>query len=176
MEAKSSLRRLAELYSKLPGPAVWLRLAAGLLGLLALSWLLDRLGLAIWHPDFAFLLGLGPLAALGTSLAEESLFRGILLPPPREGRADLRAAALSSFVFALWHPFQTFFYHPLWEAYAWRWWFLGGAFLLGLACARLTLATRSLWPAIVLHLLVSLDWKTLYAIPSCGLAPCVLYH
>ena len=73
----------------------------------------------------------------------------------------------------LWHPFQTLFYDPLWEPYAWRWWFLAGTALLGFACARLTLSTRSLWPAILLHLLVALGWKTLYGIPSCGLASCM---
>ena len=160
----------------MPGPAFWLRLLAALLGLLASSWLLDRLGFARWQPDFAFLLGLGPIAALGTSLAEESLFRGVLLPPPRGGAGDFDAVGLSASIFALWHPFQTLFYRPLWEAYAWRWWFFAGAFLLGFACARLTFSTRSIWPAVALHLLVALGWKTVYGIPSCGLAPCVLYQ
>ena len=167
--------RLAGLYATLPGAGFWLRFVAALLGLLASSWLLDLLGLARWQPDFAFLLGIGPIAALGTALAEESLFRGPLLVVPRGGPTHLRAAALSAFVFMLWHPFQTLFYHPLWEPYALRWWFLAGAALLGYACARLTQSTRSLWPAIALHLVIALGWKTLYGIPSCGLAPCVLY-
>src|SRR6185295_17590951 len=98
----------------------------------------------------------------------EAVFRGILLRPPREGGSGLAAIALNALVFALWHPLQTLFYDPLWEPYAWRWWFLAGAFLLGFACARLTLSTRSLWPAILLHLLVALGWKTLYGIPTCG--------
>ena len=80
---------------------------------------------------------------------------------------------ISALVFALWHPLQTLFYDPLWEPYAWTWWFLAGTGLLGFACAWLTLLTRSLWPAIVLHLLVALGWKTLYGIPSCGLAACI---
>jgi len=157
-----------------PGLAHWARLVGLLLALLAASWLLDRLGLAPWHPDIIFLLGFGAIAALGTALAEETLFRGILLKPPPDGAPGLGPAALSALVFALWHPFQTLFYTPLWEPYAWRWWFLAGTAVLGFLCARLTLSTRSIWPAVVLHLLVALGWKSLYGIPSCGLAPCVL--
>ncbi len=158
----------------MPGVAVWMRLLGLLAGLLALSWLLDRLGLIRWQPDFAFPIGLGAIAALGTALAEEALFRGILLKPPSDGASGLGPAALSAVVFALWHPLQTLFYHPLWEPYAWCWWFLAGTAILGFLCARFTLTTRSLWPAVALHFVVALGWKTLYGIPSCGLAPCVL--
>jgi predicted Abi (CAAX) family protease len=167
--------RLRGLFTTMAAPGAWARLLGLLLALLAASWLLDRLGLAPWRPDFAFLLGFGPVAGLGTALAEEALFRGILLKPPPEGAPGLGRSALSALVFALWHPFQTFFYHPLWEPYAWRWWFLLGTGLLGFLCARFTLSSRSIWPAVVLHLVAALAWKTLYGIPSCGLAPCVLY-
>jgi predicted Abi (CAAX) family protease len=170
------IRRLSGLISTIPSLATWARLLCLLLALLAASWLLDRLGLARWQPDFAFLLGFGAIAGLGTAFAEETLFRGILLKPPPEGTGGFGPAALSAILFALWHPFQTLFYHPLWEPYAWRWWFLVGTALLGFACARFTLFTRSIWPAVVLHLVAALAWKTLYGIPSCGLAPCVLYQ
>jgi membrane protease YdiL (CAAX protease family) len=145
-----------------------------LLFLLALTWGLNRLGLAAWRVDTGFLLGFGAWAALGTSIVEETLFRGILLRPPAAGGSGWGAAALSAILFAAWHPFQTFLYRPLWEPYASAWWFLLGTFLLGLACARLTLATRSLWPAIVLHWLLALGWKVLFGIPSCGPAASVL--
>jgi membrane protease YdiL (CAAX protease family) len=168
------MKRLRGLFTTMPGPAVWARLGIGLLLLLSLSWLLSLVGLARWHPDFAFLLGFGIVAGLGTSIGEEAVFRGVLLRPPADGGSGVAPAALSALVFMLWHPLQTFFYDPLWEPYAWRWWFLAGTALLGFACARLTLASRSLWPAIALHLLVALGWKTLYGIPSCGLAPCLL--
>lgn len=138
------------------------------LGLLAASWLLDCLGLAAWRVDTAFLLGVGALAGLGTAIAEEAVFRGLLLRPPPPGASGLGAAVLSALLFALWHPLQTFLYRPLWAAVAWDWWFLLGTALLGYACARLTLATRSLWPAIALHWLVAMGWKTLYGIRSCG--------
>jgi membrane protease YdiL (CAAX protease family) len=160
----------------MPPWPVWAWLLGVMLAMLILSWGLDRLGVAAWHVDTGFLLGFGSLAALGTSIVEETVFRGILLKPPSSGKGGWGASALSAILFALWHPFQTFLYHPLWEAYAWAWWFLLGTFLLGFVCARLTNATRSLWPAIVLHWLLSLGWKTLYGIPSCGLVPCVLYQ
>ena len=168
------VKRLAALFIPMPGPAVWARLGAGLSLLLLLSWLLSVGGIARWQPDFAFLLGFGPIAALGTSIGEEALFRGLLLRPGPLRRAALISALWTSLLFMAWHPFQTLLYDPLWEPYAWRWWFLAGTFLLGFACARLTLSTRSLWPAIILHLLVALAWKTLYGIPSCGLAACTL--
>lgn len=129
---------------------------------------MGRLGVAAWRVDTAFLLGFGTVAALGTSIVEETAFRGVLLRPPAAGKSGWGGSALSAILFALWHPFQTFLYRPLWEAYAWSWWFLLATFLLGLVCARLTLVTRSLWPAIVLHWLLALGWKTLYGIPSCG--------
>ena len=168
------MRRLWTLFTNLPGPAFWARFGIGLLLLLASSWLLNLVGIAPWNPDFDFLLGLGVFAGLGTAIGEEAVFRGILLRPPSDGRSHFAPAALSALIFALWHPLQTFFYDPLWEPYALRWWFLAGTALLGFACAWVTLATRSLWPAILLHLLVALGWKTLYGIPSCGLAPCSL--
>jgi len=170
------IRRLGVLYSTMPGPAAWARLLGLVLALLAASWLLDRLGLAPWHPDYSFLLGFGAIAGLGTALAEETLFRGILLKAPPQGASGLGASVLSAAIFALWHPLQTLFYHPLWEPYAWRWWFLAGTGVLGFLCARFTLTTRSIWPAVALHLVAALGWKTLYGIPSCGLAPCVLYQ
>lgn len=168
------MKRLRTLFTTIPAPAFWVRLAIGLLVLLFLSWLLSLTGFARWQPDFAFLFGFGAIAGLGTSMGEEVLFRGVLLRQPEEGRPGGPAAALSAFLFMLWHPFQALLYDPLWEPYAWTWWFLAGTGLLGFACARLTQSTGSLWPAIILHLLIALGWKTLYGIPSCGLAPCLL--
>lgn len=167
-------RRLRVLFRTVPPLALWARLLGLMLALLAASWLLDRLGLAPWRVDWAFLLGFGAVAGLGTALAEETVFRAVLLRPPPAGASGFGASALSAILFALWHPFQTFLYHPLWEAHAWAWWFLIGTGLLGFACARLTLATRSIWPAIALHWLVAMGWKTLYGIPSCGPAAGVL--
>jgi membrane protease YdiL (CAAX protease family) len=166
------MKRLGGLFTTVPAPAAWVRLGIGLLLLLLMCLLLHLIGVARWQPDFAFLLGFGAIAGLGTSIGEETLFRGVLLPQPADGRSGLAPAVLTSLAFMLWHPFQTMFYDPLWEPYAWRWWLLGGTFLLGFACARLTQSTRSLWPAILLHLLVALGWKSLYGIPSCGIASC----
>lgn len=168
------LRRLRLLFGTVPPVAVWAWLLGSMLVLLAASWLLDRLGLAAWRVDSAFLLGFGAVAGLGTAIAEEALFRGILLRPPAAGTSGWGVSAVSAGLFALWHPFQTLLYHPLWEAHAWDWWFLLATGLLGFACARLTLATRSIWPAIFLHWLIAIGWKTLYGIPSCGPAAGVL--
>jgi membrane protease YdiL (CAAX protease family) len=158
------LIRLRTLFTTVPRPAFWASLLGLVVALFVASWLLDRIGIAPWRVDARFLIGLGGLAAFGTAVVEEAVFRGVLLKP----ESGWSASIVTSILFALWHPFQTIFYHPLWATFAWVWWFLLGAGLLGLACARLTLATRSLWPAIVLHWAVAAGWKTLYGIPSCG--------
>ena len=107
--------RLRDLFGTVASPAVWTWLIGLALVLLAASWLLDRLGLAAWRVDTAFLLGFGAAAALGTALVEEAVFRGILLKPQPTGTSGFAASALSAILFALWHPFQTLFYHPLWR-------------------------------------------------------------
>ncbi len=108
------------------------------------------------------------------ALAEEAVFRGILLKPPSDGASGLGPTVLSAFLFTLWHPLQVLVCQWILAGSCplpWAWlgfclWFLLACFALGLACARLTLATRSIWPAVVLHWLVVVAWAALFGGPG----------
>ncbi|MEA3066005.1 MAG: protease family protein, partial [Sphingomonadales bacterium] len=148
------------------------------------AWLLPALALFAWLGGFldwrpALTPGLALVALIAffvPALAEETVFRGLLLRPPSDGASGFGPAALSASLFALWHPLQVLVCQwtlvgrcPL----AWSWlgfcpWFLLACFALGLACARLVLATRSIWPAVALHWLVAVAWAALLGGPGSG--------
>lgn len=170
------LARLKRLVSAWPGGKGWAQLGKEMLWLLPLLALLGWMGGFLpWRPDFGpELLKLALVALIVPALAEELLFRGVLLKPPPDGATGLGPAALSAVLFALWHPLQSWLYCrywacPEWAGLAWNWWFLGACAALGFACARLVLATRSIWPAVLLHWLVIVAWKALFDGP--GLPP-----
>ncbi|HET9640199.1 MAG TPA: DUF2235 domain-containing protein [Allosphingosinicella sp.] len=172
---EGAFARLKRLVTTWPDARGW----AGLAGQAA--WLVPALalfawlgGFLIWRPEFTPGLALVALVAFFVpALAEEAVFRGLLLKPPSDGVSGLGPAILSALLFALWHPLQVVVCQwtlvgrcPL----PWAWlgfnpWFLLAALALGLACARLTLATRSLWPAVVLHWLIVVVWAALFAGP-----------
>jgi membrane protease YdiL (CAAX protease family) len=175
---EGALARLRRLLTTWPGGQGWARLgreAAWLVPALALfAWLG---GFLDWHPALTPGLALVALIAFFVpALGEEVVFRGLLLKPPSDGASALGPAALSATLFTLWHPLQVLVCQwtlvgrcPL----PWSWlgfcpWFLLACFALGLACARLVLATRSLWPAVVLHWLVVVAWAALFGGPGSG--------
>jgi membrane protease YdiL (CAAX protease family) len=173
---EGALARLRRLVSTWPGGKGWAQLGK------EVAWLVPALvlfawlgGFLDWHPQLTPQLALVALIAFFVpSLAEEAVFRGLLLKPPSDGASGLGPAALSALLFALWHPLQVLVCQwtlvgrcPL----PWGWlgfcpWFLLACFALGLACARLTLRTRSIWPAVVLHWLVVVAWAALFAGPG----------
>jgi uncharacterized protein (DUF2235 family)/membrane protease YdiL (CAAX protease family) len=132
-------------------------------------------GFVHWRPDFGpGLLWLALIAFVTPVLVEEALFRGLLLKPPSDGVSGLGPEALSALLFASWHPLAAWVLCrwlacPEWAPLAWNWWFLAACAALGFACARLTLVSRSLWPAVLLHWLVIMVWKALFDGP--GLPP-----
>jgi uncharacterized protein (DUF2235 family)/membrane protease YdiL (CAAX protease family) len=144
----------------------WLALLLGLLGWLG--------GFLSWHPQLGpELIKLALIAIIVPALIEELLFRGILLKPPANGVTGLGPAALSALLFAFWHPLQIWFYCrywpamcPSWAPLAWNWWFLAACAVLGFACARSVLATRSIWPAVALHWLVIMVWAAFFGGPG----------
>ncbi|HYI63993.1 MAG TPA: DUF2235 domain-containing protein [Allosphingosinicella sp.] len=170
------LARLKRLIFTWPGGKGWAQLGKEALWLAPLLALLGWMGGFLpWRPDFGpDLLKLALVALILPALVEELLFRGVLLKPPSDGASGLGPAALSAVLFALWHPLQAWLYCryagcPEWAGLAWNWWFLGACAALGFACARLVLATRSIWPAVLLHWLVIVAWKALFDGP--GLPP-----
>lgn len=167
--------RIGSLLTTWPGRD-WLRLGKEMLWLLPLLGLLGWFGGYLhWGPDFGpGLLTLALVAFFAPALVEEIVFRGALLKPPSDGASGLGPAALSALLFAAWHPLAAwllcrYLACPGWNELASNWWFLGACAALGLACARLVLAIRSLWPAVLLHWLVIMAWKTLFGGP--GLPP-----
>jgi membrane protease YdiL (CAAX protease family) len=160
--------RLEGLFTTWPGGKGWLgaaKEAAWLLPVLAvLAWWGGRLD---WQPDFGTPVLIAALIALIVpALVEETVFRGVLLKPPSDGASALGPVVLSAVLFALWHPAQTWLYHPPWGDIAWSWWFIGACAALGFACARIVLATRSIWPAVALHWLVVVGWMALFGGPG----------
>jgi uncharacterized protein (DUF2235 family)/membrane protease YdiL (CAAX protease family) len=170
------LARLKRLFATWPSGSGW----AGL-GREAL-WLVPALALFAWlggflewkpnlTPDVALL---ALIAFFVPALAEETVFRGVLLKPPSDGASGLGPAALSALLYTLWHPLQVFvcqWVEPGDCPLPWVWlgfcpWFLLACFALGLACARLVLATRSIWPAVVLHWVVIVVWMALLGGPG----------
>lgn len=169
------LARLRGLLSTWPNGKGWLQLgkeAAWLAPVLALLGWMG--GFLPWQPHFGpELIKVALIVLIVPALVVELLFRGVLLKPPPDGATGLGPAALSALLFALWHPLQVWFYCtwwpamcPPWEQLAWNWWFIAACAALGFACARLVLATRSLWPAVALHWLAVMVWTALFAGPG----------
>lgn len=77
------------------------------------------------------------LAAVSPAVCEEFVFRGVFLGHLRRQGSDRRAILWSAFWFALIH-LSVFRFLP--------------TFLLGLVLAAVVVRSRSLWPAVVLHL------------------------
>jgi uncharacterized protein (DUF2235 family)/membrane protease YdiL (CAAX protease family) len=171
--AWARLKRLVGTWPNGKGWAQLAREAAWLVPALALfAWLG---GFLTWQPDIGPELALLALVAFFVpALAEELVFRGLLLRPPSDGASGLGPAILSALLFALWHPLQVLACQwtlvgrcPLpWSWLGFNPWFLAACFALGLACARVVLATRSIWPAVVLHWAVVVAWAALLGGPG----------
>ena len=160
----NAFQRLLARATTLPPPSGWIPVAGLLIGLLIVSWLLDRLDLVPWRPDPA-IPALPVLATfLGFAVAEEAVFRGMILRPPPDGASAFGPAAWSALLFALWQPFFGRLLHGHWDSYMGTTGFMVGSFLLGFVCAKLVLSTRSLWPAVALHWLVAIGGMALYAV------------
>lgn len=94
------------------------------------------------------------------ALAEEVVFRAVLLPPP-SARPTLLRRAVAVAAFVAWHPLQVLWFGQEWGVVVLNPWFLMAVAALGTATTRLYLRTGSLWPAIVLHWVVVVAWKAL---------------
>lgn len=126
--------------------------------------------LGSWSPsftgrptDFALLVGFFFLP----SLPEELLWRWLLIPPSAFGstRRAALAIGLSSAVFTAAHPLAAAFFVP----HAWSLFthpaFLLIVFLLGVTCGTAYVASKSVWPPVVIHWLTVLAWKFLFGGP-----------
>jgi predicted Abi (CAAX) family protease len=121
-------------------------------------------GFLTWRPALgATTWTLLAVALAFPALAEEMLFRVVLIPLAPERRLPLVVLAL--FLFVIWHPLQSLLYRVPWADLALSPWFLAAVAALGIACSRIWIRTHSIWPCVVLHWSVVALWKALFAAP-----------
>jgi predicted Abi (CAAX) family protease len=157
------LRRATEACTTWPDARGWLE-CAWLLAVLAGLVLLIGIRSGFLRTEPAPLSLQGTLAVLvgsffAPALAEELLFRVLLLPRANEGVTAIWGWALAALIaFVLYHPVKSWllparraapFAHPV---------FLLLTTLLGLACTIAYLRTGSLWPPVLLHWLFVAAW------------------
>jgi predicted Abi (CAAX) family protease len=99
------------------------------------------------------------IALLVPALAEEIVFRAILLPAG--GAASLVGSTLAVAAFVAWHPLQVLWFGQPWGQVVLNPWFLAAVVALGIATTRLYLLTASLWPSVILHWVAVVAWKAL---------------
>jgi predicted Abi (CAAX) family protease len=122
---------------------------------------LYRLG----SPDYAGL----PLRLISVafvpSLAEEGVFRGLLMPDRYETRRPLVWIVATTAIFTSWHLVETLFLRRAAPIFL-RPDFLVCAAILGAAAAAVRWRTGSLWPCVLLHWLAVVAWQTWLGGPS----------
>ena len=149
----------------LPGATGWLRASFELAWAAPMMLIVAYFGALISLPVSlagSASLGLAATVFVVPALGEELLFRGLVMPRDRPGAAWI---ALSALLFVLWHPLQAVTIGPPWAAAFLDPWFLACTAILGVALARIYVATRSLWPCVVAHWLIVLGWKALLGGP-----------
>jgi uncharacterized protein (DUF2235 family)/membrane protease YdiL (CAAX protease family) len=173
--SEGAFERLKRLFTTWPDGAGWAGLGKTALwlvpALLLFGWMGGFIG---WDPKLSTQLALlAGIAFFVPVLAEESVFRGILLKPPSDGAGGLGPAILSALLFASYNLLAASLCRPLlgdrcplWADLGFDPWFLASTFALGLACARLALATRSIWPGALLHWTVLVGWIVLFGGPD----------
>lgn len=142
--------------------------ADGLRVLFELVWVAPILAVLGWAGglvdpaplDLPAFFGFAAVAVFVPTLAEEVIFRAVLLPSPRANPSLIRSA-LAIGAFVVWHPLQVLWFGAAWGAVVLNPWFLAAVVVLGVATTRLYLATASLWPPVLLHWLVVVAWKVL---------------
>jgi predicted Abi (CAAX) family protease len=109
----------------------------------------------------AELAGTALLILVQPALAEEIVFRGLLLPRLAESMSRGRlivVAGAALVVYVASHPLNALFFRPealgLFQSPA----YLALTTLLGLTCTAAYLISRSIWPPVVLHWVTVLVW------------------
>ncbi|MGB5723064.1 MAG: CPBP family glutamic-type intramembrane protease [Parasphingorhabdus sp.] len=115
-------------------------------------------------PDFQSALIATVILFFIPALAEEIIFRGVLLSwfatfSQRWGNW------LSAILFMLWHPFQALTFGPPWSAIFLQPSFLFATFILAIILTHIRMVSQSLWPVIVIHWLLVLLWKLFFGGP-----------
>ena len=113
----------------------------------------------------ATFLPMAVLALLTPAVAEEVVFRGLLIRNGSISSASLTLAA-STALFVVWHVVESLTFLPGARLLFLRGDFLVLAAVLGLLCGLLRLRSGGLWTAIALHWLVVVIWKAMLGGPT----------
>lgn len=154
--------RIADIRAALrqwPGIRDWARTALELAWALPLMLVVAHAGGLVRRsdpPEPITMIGLGATLLAAPALGEELLFRGLVIP---RDRPTWKWIGLSVLLFVAWHPLQAATFGPPWSATFLNPWFLALVAILGIALARIYVATRSLWPCVAAHWLVVFCWK-----------------
>lgn len=137
--------------------------ALGLYGAIALP-----VGLATGFVQFEtsslrpiYQIALGTKLLILPALAEEVVWRVLLLPHPTEGVLPVTATiwtGLSLSLFVLSHPFSAHWFYKPGKGTFFQPVFLGLATVLGLVCTGVYLLTGALWTVVGIHWVVVLVW------------------
>ena len=123
-------------------------------------------GLAHFHPLPVGMtwLRIASVVFVLPALAEELIFRALLVPRPEEEFPIWRAIATIA-LFVGWHPFQALTFGPPWSAIFLALPFLGAVFVLGATLTTIYRKTGSIWPCVAVHWLLVISWKLLFGGP-----------
>jgi predicted Abi (CAAX) family protease len=123
-------------------------------------------GLAHFHPVPLGMVWLRTalLVIVIPSLAEELVFRGLLVPRPDQDFPAWRAIATIA-LFVGWHPFQALTFGPPWSALFLAPPFLGAVVVLGVTLTAIYRKTGSVWPCVAVHWVLVASWKLLFSGP-----------
>ena len=160
-------RRIEAALRTRPDRAGWnFTVGAGLLGLALIGLSAWAGGLAHFHPVPIGMVWLRAalVVIVLPALAEELIFRGLLVPRPDQEFPLWRAVATIA-LFVGWHPFQTVTFGPPWSVLFLAPAFLGAVFVLGAMLTAIYRRTGSIWPCVAVHWLLVASWKLLFGGP-----------
>ena len=160
-------RRIDAALRTWPDRAGWnFAIGAGLLGLAAIGLIAWAGGLAHFHPVpiGAAWLRIALVVFVLPALAEELIFRAMLVPRPDQEFPAWRAVAAIA-LFVGWHPFQALTFGPPWSAIFFTPSFLAAVFVLGGTLTAIYRKTGSIWPCVALHWLLVVSWKLFFGGP-----------
>ena len=160
-------RRIEAALRTWPDRAGWnFTIVAGLLGLGLIGMIAWAGGLAHFHPVPIGMVWLRTalVVIVLPALAEELIFRGLLVPRPDQEFPLWRAFATIA-LFVGWHPFQALTFGPPWSALFLTPAFLGAVSVLGVTLTVIYRNTGSIWPCVAVHWLLVASWKLLFGGP-----------
>lgn len=107
-------------------------------------------------PAFADVVRIAAIAFVIPALAEEVVFRGLVIR-----RWTLWYAIASVTLYVVWHPIEALTFFPSARPVFFDPVFLLLVTLLGVLCTTAYFRSRSIWPSVIIHWLAVVAWKGL---------------